>query len=260
LSGLAGLEARLARKKRSEQMAKQGEIAYLEAIGEAGIRHAVNKPFSDVNCAGYLMEIGAIIELLPPPPATLLDVGCGTGWTSIFFARHGYQVTGLDIAKDMIFHANVSKQRNKLDNVRFLVGDYEEMTFDGEFDGVVFYDSLHHAMDEGLAIRMAYRALKPGGLCVTSEPGHFHAKGEGSLKAVKAFNVTEKDMPCRKVMALAREAGFQEVRRYPHAHEWGQRVYGVRGPFAGRTGLIIAICRFFASYLRRDAGITLMRK
>ena len=39
---------------------------------------------------------------LPDPPARILDMGCGGGWTSIFFAKRGYEVVGQDISQDMI--------------------------------------------------------------------------------------------------------------------------------------------------------------
>ena len=126
-------------------MTKQGEIDYLRSIGDAGRRFTINKPFSDPNCAGHLLELGAILTLLPPPPARLLDVGCGTGWTSRLFARRGYDVVGVDISPDMVAQA---RRDSILDNLRFLVGDYEEMQFDEAFDAAVFYDSLHHALDE----------------------------------------------------------------------------------------------------------------
>ena len=51
-------------------MAKQGEIDYLMRIGEAGARHAAGKPYSDVGCGSYLMQIGCIMSLLPQPPFT----------------------------------------------------------------------------------------------------------------------------------------------------------------------------------------------
>ena len=92
-------------------MAKQAEIDYLKRLTPEEIRHAVEKPFSDAGCAAELMEIAAIMALLPPPPARLLDLGCGAGWTSIFFARRGYEVVGVDISEDMILHANANKRR-----------------------------------------------------------------------------------------------------------------------------------------------------
>jgi SAM-dependent methyltransferase len=200
-------------------MAKQGEIDYLKNIGEVGVWHAANKPFSDPHCGRYLVELGAVISLLPSPPARLLDLGCGTGWTSVFFAKMGYDVTGVDIAPDMIDHANRNRDREKLDKLRFLVCDYEELRFQSEFDGAVFYDSLHHAVDEAVAIRQAFAALKPGGACVASEPGRGHQDAPETAEVVRKFNVTEKDMPPDKVIALGRAAGFRSFQVFPHAFE-----------------------------------------
>src|SRR2546430_16388417 len=98
-------------------MAKSGEIKYLSNLGEAGVWHAANKPFSDPGCGRYLAELGAILALLPPPPARLLDLGCGTGWTSVFFARAGYEVVGLDLAPDMIEPAEANRARAELDGL-----------------------------------------------------------------------------------------------------------------------------------------------
>ena len=83
-------------------MGKEGEIEYLKAIGEAGRVHALNKPFSDPNCWMYFLDIGGILSFLPEPPAKLLDLGAGSGWTSIFFAKRGYEVTSQDIAAQII--------------------------------------------------------------------------------------------------------------------------------------------------------------
>src|SRR5262245_39004338 len=96
---------------RVETMGKQGEIDYLRNLSEPEVRHAKHKPFSDTGCGAYLMEIGAVMSLLPVPPARLLDVGCGTGWTSRFFAHRGYDVVGLDIAPDMVDHAEELRVR-----------------------------------------------------------------------------------------------------------------------------------------------------
>jgi SAM-dependent methyltransferase len=222
---------------RGQQMAKQGEIDYLRQLTPDEVWHAVNKPFSDAACDGELMEIAAVMALLPPPPARLLDVGCGTGWTSIFFARRGYEVVGLDISADMVFHANANKQRAGVANVQFVVGDYEQMAFDAEFDCTVFYGALHHALDEIEALRMVYNGLKPGGICITSEPGEGHARSPGALKAVRNYNVTEKDMPPGKIIAAARQAGFRKFWTYPHAPDLKWAAYENKaGRFLGRLG------------------------
>jgi SAM-dependent methyltransferase len=199
-------------------MPKQGEIDYLKNIGAEGIHHAVNKPFSDAFCGGYLMEIGAIMTLLPQPPARLLDLGCGTGWTSCFWAKRGYQVIGQDIATDMIYHAKQNRDREQLANLDFVNCDYESMNFQAEFDCAVFFDCLHHAVDEVSALASVYQALKPGGICITSEPGEGHAQHPTSIHAMQSLGVTERDMPPWLIRRAAKQVGFRQVSIYPHTH------------------------------------------
>ena len=189
-------------------MPKAGEINYLQMAGEHGIAFATNKPFSHPECGQHFVALGAIRMLLPPPPARLLDLGCGTGWTSCMFAQMGYDVVGQDIAPDMIHCANVNKQRYQVSNVRFIVSDYESVDFDGQFDCAVFFDSLHHAENERLALETVYRALRKGGMCITHEPGKGHAEAEQSREAVEKYGVTEKDMPPCYIISIAKEIGF----------------------------------------------------
>lgn len=196
-------------------MPKSGELAYLRNLGEDGVLHAVNKPFSDPLCGDYLIAIGTVIKLLPQPPARLLDLGCGTGWTSCLFAKVGYEVVGQDIAPDMIQWANHNKARERLVNVHFVVSDYETLGFEEQFDAAVFFDSLHHAEDEHLALGSVYRALRQGGVCVTREPGEGHSRAELSRRAAEQYQVTEKDMPPCRIAELAFEIGFRECAVFP---------------------------------------------
>ena len=189
-------------------MAKEDEIAYIERLGPIGREHALNKPWSDVDRGRYLQEIGALITLLPQPPARILDLGAGSGWTSCLFAMAGYQVTATDIAPEMVAMQaeNAARYNVKLDGS--IVTDFESLTFDNEFDVVVFYDCLHHSDDEFLALQGAWRALKPGGICVTLEPGRGHHEAEMSRSAVTHLGVTERDMPPSLIVSSGRRAGF----------------------------------------------------
>jgi SAM-dependent methyltransferase len=198
-------------------VSKEAEKAYLAAIGRDGRQHSLLKPFSDNDCGKYLASIGFIISLLPPPPARILDFGCGGGWTSIFLALRGYQVTGQDIAPDMIDLALENRVRNGLtsDRVDFICGDFESLEGVGDFDGALFFDCLHHADDEALAIRTAYAALKPGGLLITHEPGEGHSTNPLSIAAMEQFGVNERDMPPRLIVKRGMEAGFVGYRVLP---------------------------------------------
>ena len=197
-------------------MAKQGEIEYLNAIGEGGRRHVEGRPFTDHNCGHYLARIGQIMAFLPDPPARILDMGCGSGWTSAFLAQRGFDVLGVDIAPDMIRVAEESREAKGLERLWFLVGDYESLDYSEEFDAVVFFDSLHHAENEFEALRTAHRALRTGGACVVSEPGVGHHKTAASRHAIEEFDVNEKEMPPFKIARMARAIGFRRVQTYAH--------------------------------------------
>ena len=202
-------------------MPKAGEMTYFERIGEAGRRHSLRKPFSKgqraegTTCGDHLMGFGGLATLLNPTPSRLLDLGCGTGWTSCFFARMGYEVVGQDISSQAIELAREFAASEELDDISFIDGDYESLDFDNCFDNAVFFDSLHHSVDERQALESVYRALRPGGVCVTREPGVGHADAAASLTAIETYGVTERDMPPTLIARHAFEIGFRQVNVYP---------------------------------------------
>lgn len=189
---------------------KQGEREYYRNIGEDGLRHALGKPFTDVKCGEYLADIAVMMSLFPPPPARGLDLGCGTGWTSSFLARRGYEIIGADISPEAIQAARERCEQDGFTNLQFLCADYEELHFREEFDFALFYDSLHHAEDERLAMQKAFEALKPGGCLLTFEPGVGHHLAETSRNAVEQYHVHEKEMPPSRIIHLARQVGFTQ--------------------------------------------------
>src|ERR1035437_9183076 len=52
----------------------------------------------------------------------VLDCGCGTGNTSLFFAARGLKVTGIDFVEEAIKQAQVKAEQENL-SVEFLVKD-----------------------------------------------------------------------------------------------------------------------------------------
>ncbi len=214
-------------------MSKAGERDYLNKLGEAGKVHALGKPFSDPHCGMYLIHLGNLMQLLPPAPARVLDLGIGSGWTSSFLAKAGYEVVGVDISEDMIALAERNRSFYGAESLSFVVSDYETLGFEEEFDAAVFYDSLHHAIDEKEALACAFRALKPGGVLVCHEPASGHADAEESVKARELYDITEKDMPPERIVAVGRGVGFTEHGLY--SHSWDPVKVG---PIAGLGGML----------------------
>ncbi|MBS3822070.1 MAG: class I SAM-dependent methyltransferase, partial [Phycisphaerae bacterium] len=100
-------------------------------------------------------------RLLRPASAgqTLLDIGCGTGHWSSFFAEMGCQVTGVDIAPEMIEVA-----RAKVPECSFQVADAHDLPFDdGTFDAVAAMATLEFLPDPAAAIGEMVRCARKGG-------------------------------------------------------------------------------------------------
>jgi SAM-dependent methyltransferase len=246
-------------------MPREGELTYYEAIGEAGRRHAINKPFSDSERGTLLMQVGAIVSLVPPPPARILECGCGAGWFCHLLQKCGYDVTGIDVSPDAIRLAAENPLFPGIEPPTFLVADAEALPFEAEFDIVLFFESLHHSVDEQAAIACAYRALKPGGRCIASETGPGHARK--SREVVRQFGVTDKDMPPRLIRRLGRRAGFRRTVIYPRADEIGRYLFGGatggqraprgwkhRWPFNFLTAVAMIL------FLKRRYGIAVLHK
>lgn len=71
-------------------------------------------------------ELGSIIK----PGMSVLDLGCGTGYTSKFMAQLGAKVTAVDIAPKLIEWA---EKNNSHKNAQYLVGDITEMKIEWAF-------------------------------------------------------------------------------------------------------------------------------
>jgi SAM-dependent methyltransferase len=197
------------------------------------------------------------------PPARVLDLGCGTGWTSDFLARSGYETTGIDLSPEAVEAAAATYPSQ---NLRFLVHDYEEpLGEEGTYDIALFFDALHHCTDVEAALKTAASALRHGGACVVSEPGRGHANSGTSVEARDLYDVTERDMPPEVVIAAARKAGFARSRVYPQPAEvqrllytpTGERRSGIRQLLDSRVGRSLLILR--AMHLnRRRGGLVLL--
>lgn len=220
-------------------MPKDAERNYFDNIGEEGRIHSLNKPFSDQTCPTCLSSMGIIMSLLPAPPAKIVDFGCGAGWTSVFLARFNFLVTAQDISPAALALARENAAHNGVtDRIEFIEADFETLALEPEYSAALFYDCLHHAEDERAALQRAYDALKPGGICLTHEPGEGHATAPWSIVAMEQFGVTEKDMPPELIIRHAREIGFSSWRVYPMPDTIKPFFYGEPAPkLLSREGL-----------------------
>lgn len=94
----------------------------------------------------------------------VLELGCGRGSISAYFADAGFDCTLMDISPEVIERARRIFHQNKL-NARFEVGDaYRTRLADRSFDVVVSIGLLEHLEDLGRALGEQIRLLDHDGL------------------------------------------------------------------------------------------------
>lgn len=142
-----------------------------------------------------------------PPPAHLLDIGCGTGIDAAYFAQHGYQVTAIDSSPAMVQQAQSRISFGISTSVPSGARDHQEKSLGGkhptrlynlgaqELDklGSVTFDAIYSdlgplncAPDLHDVSHQCAAHLNPGGLLIFSvmarlcpwEIGYFTVRGE----------------------------------------------------------------------------------
>jgi SAM-dependent methyltransferase len=130
--------------------------SYLRTTWMAGDYDRFSRYMETEACAFYE-------RLRLPPESKLLDVACGSGQLALVAARDGINVTGIDIAENLIERARARAAAEEL-SACFQVADAQELPFrDGSFDVVV---SLTGAMFAPRPHRIAselVRVCAPGG-------------------------------------------------------------------------------------------------
>lgn len=93
----------------------------------------------------------------------LLELGCGNGRDSFFFARNGIDVTALDLESDEIKYL---RKKNNYKNLNFLNRNFTTYTDINQYDVIYSRFSIHAITenDEDETLKNSYKNLKNNGL------------------------------------------------------------------------------------------------
>lgn len=111
----------------------------------------------------FLDEIGQYL----PDAGPVLDIGCGFGLFSLYYAATGPRrfVRGLDLSVRRIAMARRAAARLAVDNVQYEPGDARDFKGDGELAAAYMLDIVHHVPPSTVPplLGRLRRCLVPGG-------------------------------------------------------------------------------------------------
>jgi MPBQ/MSBQ methyltransferase len=114
------------------------------------------------------MRAVALEEARLEPGQTVVDVGAGTGFTTVGIVAGGASVTMLDQSPHQLAR---SRRRPELSEVPRVLGDAENLPFaDDAFDRYVSAGSIEYWPDPLRGIAEAYRVTKPDGVALVIGP------------------------------------------------------------------------------------------
>lgn len=104
---------------------------------------------------------------LPEVGEVVLDVGCGSGGTTLAAAANAERATGLDLSQPLIELARRRAETAAVDNADFIIADAQTHDFaDGTFDVLISQFGLMFFDDPERAFTNIRRALRPGGRAI----------------------------------------------------------------------------------------------
>ena len=109
-----------------------------------------------------------LIDMLPPRDK-ILDIGCGTGWSTNEFTKKYNYAVGISIQTSEIDFAMKNYYSN--DKLCFELMDMHELKFsDSHFDTVYMREVLEHSIAPFIALCEANRVLKISGMLLVNVP------------------------------------------------------------------------------------------
>lgn len=152
---------------------------------------------SDAVVAGDRERFGRYLALMrahgaAPEGGRLLDLGSFTGASLRVAAEHGLQASGIEGLAEAVRFA-----RERFPGLNLVHARTEELDpgmAGGPFDVVTMWETLEHTFDPVASLRLAARALKPGGTIAISVPNvrnvQFSALGQFCFYAYGGYHGT----------------------------------------------------------------------
>jgi ubiquinone/menaquinone biosynthesis C-methylase UbiE len=147
----------------------------------------------------------------------ILEIGVGNGRDSIYFAKMGNEVIGIDIAPGAIRLAKKNSEKEGLgQKIQFQEGNVEKLEFADESFDAVYSISVLHSTNLNKSFKEIARVLKPGGKFMVHMYEMVKSGQEGEEKTYRFYNE-------QKVKEIAEENQFIVQESYT---DWDKKHQG----------------------------------
>jgi SAM-dependent methyltransferase len=202
---------------------KQAEIA---SRTPEFMANEASKPFGWD--AAHFVEWATVTEMLHrlglQRGASAIDVGCGSGWTTLFLAEAGFDALGYDLVPENVELAR-ERARRWGSAARFEVADMDALPDGPPVDVALVFDALHHTRAQRATLGGVHRRLKPGGWVLLGEPTWLHRISPEARRVRAERGWLERGLTLRGLKRDLRATGFGTVRRF----------FQPTRPYAGRV-------------------------
>lgn len=126
----------------------------------------INRPHNAGRLYNFLInyKFQKALEVLPFPikDLSVLDICCGSGMMSEYYAKKGAKISGIDLSPETVERASIRSKRYSF-QAEFKTADSTDLPFpDNSFDIVSVHDGLHHLDNPKKAVKEMVRAAKKG--------------------------------------------------------------------------------------------------
>jgi len=160
-------------------------------------------------------KVGEILAALQAEPGQrIADVGAGEGFYSLRIARAVAptgRVMAVDVSEKYLEKLRARIQQDNITNVDVVVAAVDDPRLpENTFNAVLIYNAYHEMTAPEPILKAIFRALRPGGRLVMSEPLHDNVR-----EATRAAQVKDHEIGPNFVEQELRAAGFEVIERRP---------------------------------------------
>jgi SAM-dependent methyltransferase len=157
-------------------------------------------------------HVSRLRQLLPDPPARILDAGCGPGLYAVGLAGLGYRVDGVDLGPAVIRHARKEARASGVARLtHFEVGDVRNLPREPQYDAILLiYYVLENltAPRQAAALRRLAALLRPGGRLIAE----FRLRPDQLPGRLSAWEVSDGSLLGKRRQLLLSDSVYDRAR------------------------------------------------